>query len=287
MMISSDFHAGAMVRRPAIGLLKGITAEDVEERQKPRYGQGPRIGGRFGKFSAFSRPLLFMFPVFLRVLRGLRGEEFSFRSSHFPCEPVAKPARNRACGFTLIELLAALLILSALALMSYRGLGAVLDAREHVTAETEKWRRVAAFFARFERDISLAAPRPVRSSSGAQPAWSGKPDAITEPRLELSRFASAEGIDRPRRVAYGLSQNQEIELWLWPGLDLAPGATAARYPVLAGVALMELQYLDTKLAWVDTWPVSSADAALIPRAVRLRIVFASGEEIVRVFALNS
>ncbi|MGA8006850.1 MAG: prepilin-type N-terminal cleavage/methylation domain-containing protein, partial [Burkholderiales bacterium] len=62
-------------------------------------------------------------------------------------------------GFTLVELLAALLVLSLLALMSYRGLGAVLDAREHVGGEADKWRRVAAFFARFERDVELAAPR--------------------------------------------------------------------------------------------------------------------------------
>lgn len=300
MMDASISQAGALVTRPGIGLPeKAITAEDAEgaEESRKHKQNGARKGATLAKMTVDSRfsPVPWFLPflrvplegVYKRILSVLRGEDFSVGSPRCTCEPVAKPARDRVCGFTLIELLAALLILSALALMSYRGLGAVLDAREHVTAETEKWRRVAAFFARFERDISLAAPRPVRSGSGAQPAWSGKPDAITEPRLELSRFASAEGIDRPRRVAYGLSQNQEIELWLWPGLDLAPGATAARYPVLAGVALMELQYLDTKLAWVDTWPVSSADAALIPRAVRLRIVFASGEEIVRVFALNS
>ena len=77
-----------------------------------------------------------------------------------------KPAH----GFTLIELMAALLVLSLLALMSYRGLGAVLDAREHVKGETDKWRHVAAFFGRFERDVELAAPRPVRSAGGVAPA---------------------------------------------------------------------------------------------------------------------
>jgi len=82
-----------------------------------------------------------------------------------------KTAATIPGGFTLIELLTALLILSALALMSYRGLGAVLDAREHVTKETDKWRRVAAFFARFERDIQLAAPRPVRTVSGIAAAY--------------------------------------------------------------------------------------------------------------------
>ena len=192
----------------------------------------------------------------------------------------------RLGGFTLIELLAALLILSALALMSYRGLGAVLDAREHVTRETDKWRRVASFFARFERDVQLAAPRPVRTISGTAAAWLGRSDATQDPLLAFSRFASSGGVDTPRRVAYGLNEKQEIELWLWPGLDVAPDALPARYPVLSGVTKFEIQYLNADLAWVGAWPTSLRDAA-IPRAVRLRIVLASGEEIVRVFALNS
>lgn len=189
-------------------------------------------------------------------------------------------------GFTLIELLVALLILSALALMSYRGLGAALDAREHVTRETDKWRRVAAFVARFERDVKLAAPRPVRSASGTAPAWLGTPGATSEPLLEFSRFASAEGMDSARRLAYRLNDRQEIELWLWPGLDIAPGALPARYPVLADVTAFELQYLNANLAWMDGWPGSAVDAP-IPQAVRLRIVLGSGEEIVRVFGLRS
>lgn len=177
-------------------------------------------------------------------------------------------------GFTLIELLSALLILSLLALMSFRGLGAVLDARDQVRQETEKWKGVAAFFSRFQRDVQLSAPRPVRAAAG---------------RLEFSRFASAEGIDAPRRIGYGLNDRQEIEISMWPGTDatssVAPGAEPARYPVLAAVAQFELQYLEPGLAWVGAWPRSERDAPL-PQALRLRIVLASGEEIVRVFALK-
>lgn len=193
-------------------------------------------------------------------------------------------------GFTLIELLTALLILSALALMSYGGLGAVLDARAHVSQETAIWQRVAAFCARFEQDVRLAAPRPVRSASGSAsgsaPAWLGRPAAAPGPRLEFSRFAAAEGVDAPRRVAYGLNEKQEIELWLWPGPGAAPEALPARYPVLRGVTEFELLYLNADLAWVGAWPTQPRDAA-IPRAVRLRILLSSGEQIVRVFALNS
>jgi general secretion pathway protein J len=193
-----------------------------------------------------------------------------------------------ACGFTLIELLTALLILSLLALMSYRGLAAVIDARTHVTEETEKWRNIAAFFVRFERDVQLAAPRPARSLYGMALPWRGRSaaDAVAEPLVEFSRFASGSGVDAPRRLGYRLNERQQIELWLWPGLDIAPDMPPARYPVLAGVTQFELRYLTTDLVWVDTWPASGFNPA-IPQAVQLRIVLASGEEIVRVFALTS
>ena len=191
-----------------------------------------------------------------------------------------------ARGFTLIELMSALLVLSLRALMSYRGLGAVLDAQEHVKIETDKWRRVAAFFARFERDVQLAAPRTVRSGSGTAPAWRGEPVAAPEGRLEFSRFAATEGVDTARRIAYRLNEKQEIELWLWPGLDVAPGTLPLRYPVLAGVKAFELQYLNSRLIWVDAWPTAAGDPPL-PQAVRLRVVLASTEEIVRIFALQS
>jgi general secretion pathway protein J len=184
-------------------------------------------------------------------------------------------------GFTLIELMCALLILSLLALMSFRGLGAVLEGRDHVRKETEKWRSVDAFFSRFQRDVQLAAPRSVRSASGTAPAWRGQAGS----GLEFSRFASAEGQDAARRVGYRLNQDREIEILLWPGLDLAPNAQPARYPMLASVAQFELQYLGPDPVWADAWPRADRDAPL-PQAVRVRVVLASGEELVRVFALK-
>jgi general secretion pathway protein J len=189
-------------------------------------------------------------------------------------------------GFTLIEMLSALLIFSLLALMSYRGLGAVLDARDHVGREAEKWRQLGAFLSRFEGDLNMAAPRPVRRAAGMAPAWVATPESRDGPLLEFSRFAAEEGGDRPRRVAYRLGPDQAVELWWWMGLDPAPEATPVRHPVLRGVADFELLYLGSDPAWVSRWPVSPGDTA-IPRAVRLRLVLVSGEEIVRVFALHS
>lgn len=193
---------------------------------------------------------------------------------------------RRLAGFTLIELLTALLLLSLLALMSYRSLGAVLDARDQVARETEKWRAVEAFLGRFERDVELAAPRPVRNEMGNRAAWLGRDDSAPGPTLELSRFAASEGADQPRRVAYTLNAKNEIELWLWPGLDVARDIAPARYPVLKGVTTFGLQYLNGDRVWVQAWPDAPGDVSL-PRAVKLHIVLASGEDIVRVFALAS
>jgi len=83
-----------------------------------------------------------------------------------------------------------------------------------------------------------------------------------------------------------LNRKHQIELWLWPGLDLPANVLPARYTVLRGVTAFDLQYLDADRVWVSVWPTSPGDAA-IPRAVRVRVVLASGEQVVRVFALNS
>ena len=88
-------------------------------------------------------------------------------------------------------------------------------------------------------------------TSGTAPAWRGNPGATSEPLLEFSRFASVEGHGHARRLAYRLNDQQEIELWLWPGLDIPSDAEPARYPVLADVTAFELQYLNANLAWMD------------------------------------
>jgi len=192
---------------------------------------------------------------------------------------------GRSGGFTLIELLSALLILSLLGLMSYRGLSAVMDTREHVKVESEKWRRMESFFSRFARDVRLAAPRPVRLPSGASVPWLGRPASASELQLEFSRFASNERVDTARRLGYRLNGRQEVELWLWPGLDVAPSVLPARYPVMRDVKEFELQYLDSRLAWAGVWPTGPGDPPM-PMAVRLRIRLGSGEEVVRIFSLR-
>jgi general secretion pathway protein J len=194
-------------------------------------------------------------------------------------------------GFTLIELLAALIVFSLLALMSYRGLDVVLDSREYVKRETEKWRRVTLFLTRFEHDVRLAAPRPVRIGAETAPAWRGTANSTSadalSPYLEFSRFSPAGRKGMAQRVAYRLNHKQEIELWLWANLDSAPDTLPARYAVLTGVSKLELEYLNSDRIWLNIWPGVTASPAVasssIPQAVRLRMVLTSGEEVLRIF----
>jgi general secretion pathway protein J len=154
-----------------------------------------------------------------------------------------------------------------------------------VKAETDKWRGIAAFFARFEQDVQLATPRAARNCAAELAPWVGRPVAGQEPRVEFSRSSTVDGVDAPRRTGYRLNEKREIELWLWPALDAIPAQPPLRYPVLSEVAEFDLRYLAADSAWIEAWPRPGVDPP-IPRAVRLRVVLGSGEEIQRVFALS-
>ena len=193
---------------------------------------------------------------------------------------------GRARGFTLIELLVALLVLSLLSLMAYRGLGVVMASRDHIQAESTRWRQAESFFTRFERDVRLAAPRQVRHGVGTAPAWLGSPDAGQAPSLEFTRFAGTADGDTPYRVGYELNQAHQIELWIWPGLDLDRNTPPVRYVVLGDVLRLNFQYLGPALTWNRVWPTVPSDPPL-PLAVRMQVQFGSGDTVVRVFALHS
>src|SRR6185369_9221484 len=115
------------------------------------------------------------------------------------------------------------------------------------------------------------------------PAWRGGADTRGS-YAEFSRFGAAEDVDLPRRVAYRLNERHEVELWLWPAADAAPETPPSRYTALAGVGRFEVQYLNAALVWTDAWPGSAADAPL-PRALRVRVLLDTGEDIVRMFAV--
>src|SRR5687768_8078821 len=86
--------------------------------------------------------------------------------SKFGERPQAKKIRGLSPGFTLIELLVALAIFAIMSGFAFRALNGMLDSREALAKESRKWRDVALFVGRVERDLAAALNRPATAASG-------------------------------------------------------------------------------------------------------------------------
>jgi len=196
---------------------------------------------------------------------------------------------DRARGFTLVELLVALAIFAILAGFAYRSLGAMLEAREALRDNARKWRDVAVFVSRLERDLSSILPRmghapsgamlsPVSSMIATQPEGEGL--AITRSGSPLQEGPLA----APQRVGYRLREGR-VERLSWAALDAAPREEPVAVPILSSVQSLAFRFLDAKsgewrLAWGPTGGVQP-----VPAAVEMTVVLASGERIVRLVDL--
>jgi general secretion pathway protein J len=192
-------------------------------------------------------------------------------------------------GFTLLEILVALAIFALLTAISYTGLNAVLDSREQLAAENQKWRDLALVFGRLEQDIANAAPRSIRDSSGLNaPALAGQQNRrnVDEPQLALTRtgFAGRAGnLAALQRVGYRLKE-RNLEQLVYPVLDQAPLTLPQALPLASGISAFQLRYLDARGAWQPNWPVAGIQDAM-PAAVEVAITLAPEERITRIFLL--
>ncbi len=65
-------------------------------------------------------------------------------------------ARSRAAGFTLLELLVAVTLMAVIALLGWRGLDAVISARDDITRNSDRLRALSLAFAQIEDDLRRA-----------------------------------------------------------------------------------------------------------------------------------
>jgi general secretion pathway protein J len=195
-------------------------------------------------------------------------------------------ARRLHRGFTLIEILIALAILSLLAVLGYRAVASLGDTEARLSSEAEKWRRLDGLFSRLESDCREAIPRGVRAGDRLDPAWLGTTDTDGNSALLISR-AGPEFLLEPgsagQRIGYRL-RNGTLEVLYWPALDNAAEAHPAAYTLVADVAAVAFNYLDTAGAWRSRWPVFGEPA--IPRGLQVVVRLASGERIERWIALQ-
>lgn len=176
------------------------------------------------------------------------------------------PGRG-AAGFTLIELLVALAIFMVLGLLSYRALSSIIDSRDRLATEQQRWQAVTRFVQRLELDLQQVAL--------------GWPDAVSydasRQTLRLIRLVAGAAGDEVRTVRYRWRDGRvERDERKWLALPLAGDTGDLVAPEVALEAVERVEW-----NWSQATPGGGAGAAwlpppataggLPPEALRLRL----------------
>jgi general secretion pathway protein J len=171
------------------------------------------------------------------------------------------PARRGARGFTLIELLIAAALLAVLAVLSWRGLDAVLASRTRIVAASDELRAMTLAFAQIDEDLRRSWPvrllrLPVPSIGFSV---TGEQSVVT---LELLREAGTSAQPtQVQRVAWRLRDGlleRGFAPWVVPSGDRGAQLASAGgdavgliwQPVLTGVASIGMQGWIAGQGWV-------------------------------------
>ena len=201
---------------------------------------------------------------------------------------MAPTSRARAPGFTLVELLVALAIFAVIAAFAYRSLNVMLDSRAALERESRKWRDVALFVGRIERDLGAVLPRKAAAASGIalDPVSSHIESAHGRAGLAVTRAGSAlqeNALAAPQRIAYRLRDGR-VERLAWAGTEASPRDEPRAVPILGSVAALGFRFLDARGEWRATWGLPGANEPA-PTAIEVAVTLASGERIVRLVDL--
>jgi general secretion pathway protein J len=195
---------------------------------------------------------------------------------------------RRQRAFTLVELLVALAIFAILAAFAYRGLNALLESRAALERESRKWRDVALFVGRIERDLGAVLPRRASAASGTSmaPVTSHVEAGNERTGLSLTRAGSPlqeNFLAAPQRVAYRLREGR-VERLAWSGTEASPREEPLAVAVLGPVSALAFRFLDARGEWRTAWGFGGSPEPT-PAAVEVAVTLASGERVVRVVDL--
>lgn len=187
--------------------------------------------------------------------------------------------RHAQRGLTLIELAVAMAIVAVLGVLSYQGLSQVLNGREMLHEDLERWRGITRALEIVDTDLSQCATLPVKAGTPATPAFRL---LVGNHSRELNFLAlGGEGLGL-RRV--GLHFEDGRLSWLrWDDRD---GRGARREDVLLDkVRDMRWRFLFEGKDYTS-WPPDSAHAQVLPDGAELQLELADAGTLTRFFALH-
>ena len=183
-------------------------------------------------------------------------------------------------GMTLIELLVALVIFALLGIMGYRAMSSAMGAREHISAQAQRWRAIANFWQVVENDLTQQVKRPdalrgpLQISSSLQ-LQSG------ENLFQLDFLKLDGGGGPPSWRGYRFEQDHITQL-RWAGVD---GRGEPRsFDILDQVKAARCVVITSDQVRHTSWPDKDGIPALEVRGVELELELADVGKIRRLFA---
>ena len=199
----------------------------------------------------------------------------------------------RSQGFTLVEALVALALFALVSLIGYRGLGALIDGREHLERDARRWEKLDRLYGLWRSDVEAAVDRKARNNFAVvEEGFLGDIDAGASQDASVwwTRVGAPGSGDLPgaiQRIGWRLREHR-IERLQWLAPDRGPRSTPEVLAVLDGVQAFSLRYLAIAAggpSWDTRWREPAHTG--LPRAVEVTLDLADGTHLVRTFDLPS
>ena len=182
--------------------------------------------------------------------------------------------RCRTRGFMLIEVLVALAVFGVMTVLAYQALGQSLSNAEMLTERLDRIQAIQRTMSLLGRDLTQAAPRPVRDLLGDGFLPSMRTSLNEEFALELTRGGWPNPAGLPRgtlqRVAWRI-EDGELLRYHWTVLDPTLSDEPVITQLIDDVDSILFRYRSHSGEWTELWPPSESQGAVAAR-IRPQVV---------------